>query len=101
MQRLNEANGVVASESYVYPYMTVLHQFNKHGGHRLTIVNRGTRHGGRWTTPWEPYEEMVIFRLEGVPDYRWSAIIATTDFYGDTLPRVYRVEALERWDGGS
>jgi hypothetical protein len=102
MQRLNAPDSVCHIDTYIYPYMTVRHEYNQSGMHRLVIINRGTKHGGRATSPWYSYEDIAIFPLDGIPDYRWSAICATTEYWRSVFPaRVFRVEKLEKWDAGS
>jgi hypothetical protein len=89
----------VHKDNYIYPFMTVVHEYNAYGSHRLIIINRHTRYGGRMESKWFGYHDIATIKLVGIPDYRWSAIAATTEYYGDTLPRCFHIEALERHDG--
>lgn len=99
MQELKRAEDVERAahmETYIFAYVTVIHEYNAHGAHRLRIQYRAYKRGRSITTEWYRYEDIIVVTDDGTPDYRQTSICATTQYWEGEFPRVFRVEAAER-----
>lgn len=77
------------------PNITVIHESNDEGSHRITVQERCYRQGSSFTTEWHGYQDIIVVPDDRIPEYRRTSICATTEYWGNKLPRVFRITAGE------
>lgn len=96
LKRAEDLERSVHKDTYIFPYMTVIHEYDARGCHRLILHDRCLKVGGKITTDWYAYEDIITIGDAMVPEYRASQICATTQYYEGIFPRVFRTTAAER-----